>query len=218
MNRKLTATLLVATAVLTNTAFTALGSVFDYPGILKEPTAGILTAFRASQGAIVAWFLVLTLSAALFAPIAIGVGRLSRHRAMRVAVPVGIAAAVVQVIGLSRWAIFVPGYAADNNDSAFATVHAVLGHLIGETFGYLLTATWIILVVVAMGREYAGRWFTALGGLSAVLIVTGVLSPLDVPGVDLTNFIGYILFSLWLIAFAVVLVVRSRARVAAVAR
>ena len=35
------------------------------------------------------------------------------HRAMRVAVPVGIAAAVVQVIGLSRWPLLVPGFAAD---------------------------------------------------------------------------------------------------------
>ena len=55
----------------------------------------------------------MALSAALFAPIAVGVGRLSDHPAMRAAVPVGIAAAVVQVIGLARWPLLVPGYAAD---------------------------------------------------------------------------------------------------------
>ena len=35
MNRKLTAILLIAAAVLTNVAFTALGSIFNYPDILK---------------------------------------------------------------------------------------------------------------------------------------------------------------------------------------
>ena len=44
-----------------------------------------------------------------------------RARAMRIAVPVGIAAAVVQVIGLLRWPILVPGYAADGDTDAFRT-------------------------------------------------------------------------------------------------
>ncbi len=39
MNRKTTAVLLIAAAVLTNAAFTVLGSVFDYPDVLKEPVA-----------------------------------------------------------------------------------------------------------------------------------------------------------------------------------
>jgi hypothetical protein len=208
MNRKLTAGLLVSAAVLTNVAFTALGSIFNYPDILKEPVDEILAAFRASQGPIIAWFTVLALSAALFAPIAIGVGRLSSSRAMRAAVPVGIAAAVVQVIGLARWPLLVPGYAAGGDLDAFAAAHRVLGTLIGETLGYALTAAWTLLVLVALGRTFAGRWFPALGGTAAVLIVTGVLSPLHVPGVDLANFIGYVLWSLWLVAFAVVLVRR----------
>jgi hypothetical protein len=37
MNNKLTATLLIAAAVLTNAAFTVLGTVFNYPDILSEP-------------------------------------------------------------------------------------------------------------------------------------------------------------------------------------
>ena len=214
MNRKLTAALLVSAAVLTTVAFTALGSIFDYPDILKEPVDDILTAFRASQGPIIAWFTVLALSAALFAPIAIGVGRLAANRAMRVAVSVGVAAAVVQVIGLARWPLLVPGYAASGNRDAFATAHRILGTLIGETLGYALTAAWTLLVLIALGRSFAGRWFPALGGAAAVLIVAGVLSPLHVPGVDLANFIGYVLWSLWLVAFAIVLVRRPRAATA----
>ena len=220
MNRKLTAALLVTAAVTTNAAFTALGTVFDYPDVLKQPVDEVLAAFRASQGAVGAWFLVMALSAALFAPIAVGVGRLSASRAMRLAVPVGIAAAAVQVIGLLRWPLLVPGYAADATSpdpavaaaarDAFTTAHHLLGNVVGETLGYTLTAAWTLLVLAAVGSRFAGRWFTVAGASSAVLILAGVLSPLGLPVIDTANFVGYILWSAWLIAFAV-LVVRKPA-------
>ncbi|HEX6683680.1 MAG TPA: hypothetical protein VF062_12835, partial [Candidatus Limnocylindrales bacterium] len=85
MNRKLTAALLIAAAVLTNAAFTVLGSVFNYPDVLKEPAGSVLADFRAAQGQVTLWFTVLALAAALFVPIAIGVGKLSTRPAMRIA-------------------------------------------------------------------------------------------------------------------------------------
>lgn len=210
MNAKLTASLLILAAVLANVGFTALGSIFNYPDVLDEPAGAVLADFRANEGAVSAWFTVLALSAALMAPIAIGVGRLSSSRAMRIAVRVGIAAAVVQVIGLLRWPILVPGYAADGNADAFRTASDILGSAIGETLGYLLTATWTVLVIVALGRRYAGRWFQVLGAGSAGLVLAGVLSPLGLPVIDTANFFGYVLWSLWLIALAVVILVRER--------
>jgi hypothetical protein len=220
MNRKLTASLLILAAVLANVAFTALGSIFNYPDVLDEPAGQVLASFRDHEGAVSAWFAVLALSAALLAPIAIGVGRLSAARAMRLAVPVGIAAAAVQVIGLLRWPILVPGYAADAASAdasvaagardAFTTASDILGTALGETVGYLLTAAWTTLVVLALGRAFAGRWFQLLGGLAAGLVLVGVLSPLDLPVVDGANFVGYVLWSVWLIAFAVVILVRER--------
>ena len=220
MNTKATASLLILAAVLANVGFTALGSIFNYPDVLDEPAGQVLAVFRDHQGAVSGWFSVLALSAALMAPIAIGVGRLSPARAMRIAVPVGIAAAAVQVIGLLRWPILVPGYAADaasgnpgvaaaGRDS-FTTASDILGTAIGETLGYLLTATWTVLVIVALGRRYAGRWFQVLGAVSAALVLAGVLSPLGLPVIDTANFFGYVLWSVWLIAFAVVIVVRER--------
>ena len=107
MNPKLTAALLIVAAAGANIGFTALGTIFNYPDVLKEPAGEVLADFRDNEGAVRAWFAVLALSAALFAPIAIGVGRLSPARAMRYAVGVGIAAAVVQVIGLWRWPLLV---------------------------------------------------------------------------------------------------------------
>jgi Domain of unknown function (DUF4386) len=217
MNTKLTATLLIGAAVLTNAAFTVLGTVFNYPDVLSEPVDDILAAFRANQTTVVAWFAVMALSAALFAPIAIGVGRLSSHPAMRVAVPVGIAAAVVQVVGLARWPLLVPRFAADaaSGDPAvgagardsFLLAHRVLGTVVGETFGYLLTAAWTLLVLMALGRGIP-RWFTALGAVSAVLILSGVLTPLHLPMVDTANFVGYVLWSVWLVVFAILILLR----------
>lgn len=220
MSPRITASLLILAAVLANVAFTALGSIFNYPDVLDEPAAAVLASFRDHQSAVSAWFTVLALAAGLLAPVAIGVGRLSSKRVMRVAVRVGIAAAAVQVVGLLRWPLLVPGYASDaasgSPDAAaaardsFSTASDVLGTAIGETLGYLLTATWTVLVIVALGRRFTGRWFGVLGAASAGLVLTGILSPLDLPVVDTANFVGYVLWSLWLIAFGLVLLVRER--------
>lgn len=220
MNRKLTAVLLILAAVLANLGFTALGSIFNYPDVLNEPAGRVLASFRDHGTAVRVWFLVLACSAGLLAPIAIGVARITSHRLMRTAVWVGIAAATVQVIGLMRWPLLVPGYASDAASAdprvaahardTFVTASNILGTTIGETLGYLLTAVWTVLVVVALGRRYAGRWFTVLGCASAALIFLGVFAPLEVPGVDFANFLGYVLWSVWLVAFAVVILRHER--------
>src|SRR4051812_7047931 len=180
MSPRSTAALLILAAVLANVGFAALGSIFNYPDVLDEPAGKILASFSANESAVSSWFVVLAFSAALLAPIAVGVGRMSTSRAMRIAVPVGIAAAAVQVIGLLRWPLLVPGFASDSDTGAFTTAHNVLGVAIGETLGYLLTGIWTVLVVVALGRRFAGRWFQALGLASAGLVLVGVLGPLDI--------------------------------------
>jgi hypothetical protein len=222
MSTRVTALLMIAAAVLANAAFTGLERVFDYPDILERPPARVLALFAGNQGPVVTWFLLLALSAALLAPIALGVGRLSASVATRASVVVGCAAATVQIVGLLRWPLLVPGWAATANGGdplaavgavdAFATTSTVLGTLIGETGGYLLTAAWTALVLMALGSTFAGRAFVALGGAAAILILAGVLAPLGVPLVDQANFVGYVLWSLWLVYFAVALLLRGRRR------
>jgi len=205
----LTAALLVTGALTVNLAFAGLGAVFDYPDVLAKQPGLVLAEFRAHQGAVVAWFTLLALGAALLAPIAVRLARLGGGAAMRASVPVGIAAAAVQVVGLSRWPLVVPGLAAQATDPAaaadaaatFETLSLILGTIVGETLGYALTAAWTVLVVVglypALGRVLAG-----VGLASSVLIVAGVVIPLGVPGADAANFAGYVLWSLWLVALA----------------
>jgi hypothetical protein len=121
--------------------FTVLGWVFKYPQILEEPTADILALFREHQGAVMGWFLVLAISAALMAPAGIWLGRIAGGRHGRWIAGVGIAAATVQVVGLQRWVTLVPGISDDALDPAlradaedrFELWHTVLGKAIGET-------------------------------------------------------------------------------------
>ena len=200
--RRVVIVLIVLAVLLANAAFIGLGSVFDYPDILQESADEILVKFRADEATIVALFITLALSAALLAPIALLLGRLAANERGRWSIRVGIAAAVVQVIGLLRWALIVPFLADREDTDAFETVHTVLGTVVGETFGYLLTATWTVLIISALGRRLAGRWFSFLGYGAAALIAVGVLVPLDVPGADFANFVGYILWSIWMLASA----------------
>ena len=192
--------------------FTALGCLFEYPQILEEPTSDILSLYREHQGAVMAWFLALVVSAALLAPMGVLLGRLAGGTLGRWIAGVGVAAATVQVVGLQRWVTLVPGISHDALDPSrraaaedrFELLHVVLGKVIGETLGYALTATFTVLVVVALGRTVLPRWLALLGYVAAVLIATGVVIPvLEVA--SLTNFAGYVAWCVWLLAVATVL-------------
>jgi hypothetical protein len=216
---KLAGAFMIGGAALANVGFLLLGSRFDYPDILQRPAAEVLGRFEADAAAIAALFLLLALGAALLIPIAWLTRQLvpaERPALRRFALAAGVGAGIVQVIGLMRWPTLVPHLAdvvtnastsaAARADaiSTFQTLHDVLGGLIGETFGYALTAAWTIAMVVGVaGERRPGRWFAPAGAAAAVLIATGLLIPLDVPGTDMANFVGYILWSVWMVGFGV---------------
>lgn len=211
--RRIAAAAMAGAATLAIAGFTALGSIFDYPQILKEPVDDILASYRENQAAISGWFLALVVSAALLAPVGILLGRIAGRRLRPWISGVAIAAATVQVIGLSRWVLLVPGISdnatvpaltADANRT-FEQLHFWLGTIIGETIGYTLTATFTVLVVVALSGSVIPKVVGYLGFGAAVLIATGVLIPLGLSAASLTNFVGYVIWSVWLIAMAVVL-------------
>jgi hypothetical protein len=209
--RKAGAALVLASA-LAIAGFTVLGSVFKYPQILEEPTADILALFREHQRAVMAWFGVLVVSAALMAPAGIWLGRIAGGTLGRWIAGVGIAAATVQVVGLQRWVTLVPGISQDALDSArrasaedrFELWHTLLGKLIGETVGYALTAAFTVLVVTALRRTVLPAWLAYIGYVAAVLIATGAVIPV-VDAASLTNFAGYVAWCAWLLGVAAVL-------------
>lgn len=211
--QRLAATAMAGAAGLAIAGFTALGSIFDYPDVLQEPTSEILNAYRQHQAAITGWFLVLVISAALLAPVGLLLGRVAGGRSGRWIAGLGVAAAAVQVIGLSRWVLFVPRISDDATIPAhtadahhtFELLHTWLGTILGETIGYGLTAAFTAVVVTAITRAIAPRWMTYLGYASAVLIATGIAVPIGLEVASLTNFAGYVIWCVWLIAMAVVL-------------
>lgn len=209
---RLAAAALALASLLAIAGFTALGSVFAYPQILHEPTADILSLFREHQTAVTSWFGVLIVGAALMAPAGIWLGRLAGGTEGRTIAVAGVAAAVVQVVGLQRWLTLVPALAQDALDPGlrpyaeqrFAFWHTILGTGVGETAGYTFTALFTVLAVLTLRRWLLPGWLAVSGLVAAGLIATGVLVPL-VSAASLTNFAGYILWCGWLLIVAVML-------------
>lgn len=203
--------LIVTAVVAMNAGFAGLGAVFDYPRVLSRPGAEVLASFRMHESAVVAWFSVLAVGALLFVPIALGVGRRTESPRMRWAVRAGVAAGLVQAAGLLRWPLLVPALAdraafetgSSTAVTEFELWNRLLGSFVGETLGYSLTAAWTVLVVSVLGREGFPRWFAVLGAVSAALILAGVAAPWQVAGAQQANFAGYVLWSVWMLALAV---------------
>jgi hypothetical protein len=212
--------LLVGSAVLVNAAFLGLGRAFDYPQVLQQPAVDVLARFATSELLVGGLFTLLAVGAALLAPIALGLGRLAGpSRWARAAVAAGVAAAAVQVVGLLRWPLLVPGLAATATDPSaspgevgaaverFGRLGSVLGTVVGETTGYLLTAAFTLLVLRALRERYAlPRVATSLALVSVPMILAGVFVPLGVGGAGIVTFAGYVLWSVWSIVLGVRLV------------
>ena len=126
------------------------------------------------------------LAALLFAPVAVAMARVTRrhgHPTAAVAA-IGIAAGVVQAIGLSRWVYAVPGLASGwvagdagtrvMIETVFTTLHQSAGVGIGEAIGQTLTGMWLIGVSLAQ-REHPrfGKLPAALGGLGGCPFAPG---------------------------------------------
>ncbi|MGW6123787.1 DUF4386 family protein [Nocardia sp. NPDC055165] len=205
-----TITLLIGAPILMNLAFVGLGMTFDYPDVLQLPATEVLARFRAEQATIVTLFALLAAAACAFVPLSVLIGRLNDSLTMRWAVRAGIAAALVQTIGLLRWPLLVPTL---TDADTFERQHTLLGTLLGETAGYTLTAIWTALVIAALRTP---RWFAALGYTSAAAIATGVVIPLGIEPAAVVNFLGYLLWSGWLLAFAALLGCGAFARQVAV--
>ena len=226
----LTAILLIALPVAFNVAFFELGRAFDYPGILRESTPIILTRFAAGGSGLILrwWLLMLTALALLPVVVLVGVILGSAPAALiPIGIAVGVAASIVQVIGLVRWPFVVPelarryaaaeeGPAGDATratiEVAFTTLHRLLGVGIGEHLGYLLTGAWTLLVSAAMlAPTIVPPWLGAAGLVIGAALIVGSLEfvgPNEARGWALAEKlvpIAYIAWSLWLVVFGVLL-------------
>jgi hypothetical protein len=224
------AALLIAVPIAFNLAFFELGRAFDYPNILRQPPDVILRRFHAGgPGLLLRWQALLTSALALLPLVALLPVALAPPPALALAsVVVGIAAALVQALGLVRWPFAVPDLArryiaADGPDGAatratievvFATLHRLLGVAIGEHLGYLLTGAWTLLVAASILSTAAlPAWLGLVGLPIGVALTVGSLEfvgPNERDGWALAETlvpIAYIAWSIWLIALGIAFLV-----------
>jgi hypothetical protein len=211
--------LLVLVPIAFNFIFIALGRAFDYPDILRRPTDEILRRFVAGGRRLVLLWYAFALVGVLFLPLALIVGELTADDPLgRASVPFGLIAGMVQLVGLLRWSFLVPYLAGmyatpttsraarDATAVAFEAAHRFLGMAIGEHLGYLFTAAWSVLVALALQRSDLVPDALALAGiLPTTAILAGLLEPAGWRAAGAVNAIGYLAWSVWLIAVGIAL-------------
>lgn len=223
--RRLTGMLLILVPIVFTVCFTLLQLQFEYPDILRQPTADVLTKFQAGGPGLIAVWYVLTLTAVLFIPVVIFVHKVLAEgeapTALWVATAFGVVAGLAQALGFLRWPFLVPhlaeAYLAPGASEAqraatamvFEAFHRYAGMAVGEHLGYLSTSTWTFLVALQMLRSPRfGRWLGLAGMALALGVASGLLEPAGVPLVGAINAISYLAWAAWLVVAGVALLVR----------
>ena len=221
-----TAALLIAVPLAFNAAFFELGRAFDYPDILRKEADEVLRRFAAGgTGLILRWQALLLSALAMLPLVALMPVVLEPPAALAVtSVVVGVAAALVQALGLARWPFAVPELArryvaADGPGAAssrqsieimFALMHRLFGVGIGEHLGYLLTGLWTLLVAASVvSTTVLPSWLGLIGMPVGAALLIGSLEfvgPNERDGWSLAGLIvpiAYVAWSLWLVALGV---------------
>jgi hypothetical protein len=231
---------LIVLGVGMNIPFAVLGATFDYPDILRRPTAEVLARFQAGGPALIFTWYAFAAAALGLVPVALLVhdalapsdGRRGSP-GLRLATLAGLGAGLVQAMGLIRWVFVVPGLARTYADPcanesaraaaevAFESLHQFAGVALGEHLGQIGTALWAALVTreLQRGRMVPG-WTAWVGFGGAGLVALGLTEgfatviAFDPGWFGLATPVGYIALSVWMVAVGVSFV-RSRAEAGA---
>jgi hypothetical protein len=223
--RRLAGLLLILVPIAFTVCFTLLQMQFEYPDILRQPTADVLIKFQAGGTRLIAVWYALTLTAVLFIPVVVLLHHvLAAHEAsvaLSVATVFGVVAGLTQTLGFLRWPFLVPhlaqSYLAPDASEAqraaaalvFEAFHHYAGMAVGEHLGYLSTSIWTFLVALLMLRSpIFGRWLGLSGMALALGVATGLFEPAGWELAGTINAISYLAWALWLIVVGVILLVR----------
>jgi Domain of unknown function (DUF4386) len=223
--RRLTGLLLLFVPIAFSVCFTLLQMQFEYPDILRQPTADVLAKFQAGGTGLIATWYALTLTAVLFIPLVVLFHQvLAAHETsvtLLLATVFGVVAGLAQTLGFLRWPFLVPhlaqAYLAPSSSEAqraaaamvFDAFHRYAGMAVGEHLGYLSTSVWTFLVALLMLRSpLFGRWLGLSGMLLGLGVATGLLEPAGWELAGTINAFSYLAWALWLIVVGVVVLVR----------
>src|SRR5918996_2340978 len=225
----LTGVLLIVLPVAYNVLYTMLARSFDYPDILRRPTAEVLERFAAGGSKLVLTWWGFAMSAVLLAPAAVLVSQTlgdANPSVLSLGLTIGVLAALVQFLGLIRWPFAVPHLARIMSDTAtttttkdavdvtFQTLNRYLGVAVGEHLGYMFTGVWTGLVGAAVVQsEIVHPAFGIIGLFLAPLFLVGSMEFVGSNETHGWKFAGmlvplaYIGWSLWLVAMGIALLI-----------
>lgn len=219
--KTLTGFLLILVPIAFNTTFFLLQRTFEYPDILRKPTDTILRRFQQGGGSLRWLWYAFTFSAVLFTPVPVLVQQVFQPNApwyLGVGTTLGVLAGAVQFLGLIRWPFLVPTLAEmytqpgatqstrDAVEVVFQAFHRYVGVAIGEHLGYIFTSLWTILLCIAILQTgLVSPFFGWLGIIPALGVLAGVFEETGFKTAGAINAISYILWSMWLIAFGIAL-------------
>ena len=214
------AVLLIVFPVVFTVLYAMLGKVFSYPGILRQPAGEVLERFAAGGSRLVLLWWAFALTPIAFIPISVGIARyLGDGILAQSSVLVGLAAALVQVLGLIRWPFLVPFLARERAknpqtvDLVFEVANRYFGIAVGEHLGYLLTGAWTILVSLALVPT-APLWFAIAGIVVGVSLLFGTLEfvgPFESKGWAFAGAVvasAYTAWALWMVVGGVLMLVQ----------
>ena len=217
--------LFIAGAIALFIPYTMLSLIFEYPDILRQDTAIILTKFHEGGSRLIwTWFaFAITGIPLLPAYILLGQKLESQAPLMRTATTIGVIGLVVQMVGLLRWTFVVP-VLADTFTSAtdeptkaaammaFKTIHQFGGVILGEYLGQLFTIAWTVMVTLSFAKlKLFPKWVNGLGLVSSLiyLLAQAELFATVMPGFPVWEMAGFIGSTLWLV-WLVVLGIKLR--------
>lgn len=225
----LTGLLLILVPIAFNVTFFLLQRAFEYPDILRKPTDTILRRFKDGGAPLRRLWYAFAFSAVLFTPVPVLVQQVFQPDApwfLVVGTTIGVLAGVVQFLGLIRWPFLVPSLAEmytqfeatqatrDSVAVVFQAFHRYAGVAIGEHLGYIFTSTWTILLSIAiLQTDVVHPLFGWLGIVPALGVLVGVFEETGFKAAGAINAISYILWSVWLIAFGIALLLPSTATI-----
>jgi Domain of unknown function (DUF4386) len=218
--------LLILLPIAFNGLFFDLARTFEYPDILRQEPGTILTRFHDGGTALLLRWWGFALVALAFVPIGVAVPVVLAPgtQVTSVVAALGIAAGLVQVIGLIRWPFLVPELARRYVDPAttpqaretveliFSSVHRLLGVGIGEHLGYLLTGLWsagLALAIAVTPAAIVPAWLAVPGVIVGLALIVGSLEfvgPNEATGWSVAEKlvpIAYVGWSAWLIVLGI---------------
>ncbi|GAB3740483.1 DUF4386 domain-containing protein [Spirosoma lituiforme] len=215
--------LLIAELITVLAPVGVLSVYFRFPGILREPASVALPLFAANQSIIVPAYYVFMLSGLLYLPMSILLRRQlsasATQTAGRLLIGLGVATALFQAIGFSRWLFAVPYLAhayeqatanaalRDSVSLLYATLNQYAGITLGEHLGFLSMGSWTICLALMLPKSDGfSSWFSWAGMLTGGLMIISVAEHFGTSQAELfgqLNFIANTLWSAWLLVLAV---------------